>query len=295
MEQNALEKFLSLPPPPKCVKLLRMVISNLVQNPDNPRFRSILVEKVRKKFERENVPWDLVIELFGSLGFTRIPNAEGRIVVQDFNLNMATSMLQLFEDFEQQQKMEKTREVDDSEVMRAMHTWDLPPEIESKLNIMISQARDLWRSRQDLVIEFFRPNSGNNLNNAIVKTALQTLVKNLVDQSKGNWDSQNSMFQAVPELSVEYILSESENQTGVQTLIESILDKELNVECFKKVMYVHAQRGDANIQRIVSSAAGRKVALVQLVDRLLELFTTYYEKLNQKIIEQSMDGDDTER
>lgn len=285
-EVNALEEFLSLPPPRKCVKILRMVISNLVQNPENPKFRSILVSKARHKFERQKVSWNIVLELFASLGFSRIPNEEGKIEVIEFNLQAATTMLQLFDDFEQQRVAEKSREVGEDEVVRAMHSWDLPPEIKAQLNAMISQAREIWQPRQDLIVEFFRTTSGSTLDNAIINTALQTLVQNHIKGQLRNWNSKEFLLQAVPECSVNYLLCEGEGRTGVQTLMETILDDNLNVACFQKVMYVHAQRGDNDIQRITSSAAGRKVALIQLVDGLLEFFTTYYEKLSEKMLQE---------
>jgi len=288
MEMNALQQFLEMPPPRKCVKILRMVISNLVQNPENPKFRSVLVEKVRTKFERENVSWDIVIELFVSLGFTRVPNENGRIEVVDFNLQAATTMLQLFDDFEQQQVAAKSVEVADDEVLRAMHTWDLPPQIEQQLSALTSQALAIWKERQDLIIEFYRSDSGTKLDNAIINTALVALIRNHVDSQLRNWDSQAFFLMVVPESRVEYLAGQlDDGRTGVQALIEETLSNNLNVECFQKAMYAHAQRGDNDIQRICSSAAGRKVALIQLVDKLLELFTTYYEKLGSKLLEES--------
>jgi len=288
MEMNALQQFLEMPPPRKCVKILRMVISNLVQNPENPKFRSVLVEKVRTKFEREHVSWDIVIELFVSLGFTRVPNENGRIEVVDFNLQAATTMLQLFDDFEQQQVAAKSVEVADDEILRAMHTWDLPPQIEEQLNALSAQALAIWKERQDLIIEFYRSDSGTKLDNAIINTALVALIRNHIDSQLRNWDSKVFFLMVVPESNVEYLAGQlDDGRTGVQALIEESLSKDLNVQCFQKAMYAHAQRGDNDIQRICSSAAGRKVALIQLVDKLLELFTTYYEKLGSKLLEES--------
>ena len=57
-----------------------------------------------------------------------------------------------------------------------MHTWDLPPQIEEQLNALSAQALAIWKERQDLIIEFYRSDSGTKLDNAIINTALGTPV-----------------------------------------------------------------------------------------------------------------------
>jgi len=286
-ELDALQKFLQLPPPKKCVKILRMVIRNLLEDPENPKFRSVLVDKVRSKFERAHVSWDIVIELFAALGFSREPGSDGRIEIIDFNLQAATTMLQLFEDLEKQQSVATNQEVADEEVLRAMHTWDLPPKIEAQLSSMISEVGTIWQARQDLIIDFFRPQNGPNIDNAIINTALVTLLKNSTDAQLKNWSSNKQFFlHNVPEYTLDFLLGEHEGRSGVQVLIETILASDLNVTCFQKVLYVNAQAGISDIDQITTCAAGRKVALVQLVDRLLEFFTTYYEKLSAKMLQE---------
>jgi len=284
MEVDALEQFLSLPPPPKAVKLLKMITNNLVNKPDDPRFKSILVNKTREKFEKHNVPWAIVLQMLMNIGFSPEMNADGRIEVKQVNVEVARSMLQVFNDFKQQKKILKNVEVQDDEILRAMHQWDLPPQIEAQLKAMIDQIHIIWMRQGDLVSEFYKQSTRSAMDRAVIKIAMQTLVKNHINAQLKNWKNEESMLHNIPEFNSDYLLAEKDGKTGVLTLIEEVISSDLNAKCFQKAMYASAQQGKNDMQYIMTCAAGRKVALVQFTNGLLELYTTYRAKLNEKTV-----------
>lgn len=285
---QALTTFLLLPPNEKAVKLIKFIISNLVKDPENQKFQTINEVKVASKFKEA---WSSARQLLISIGFGKDSNSEGKLILNKFIENEANHIVQKLTEYTEQKKtVSNNVEITENEILNRMHTWSLSEEIEEKLSYMLIEITDKWKSHRDAILKFFDQDMGE-ADQRVMQMSLNVIMESHVQKQLKNWESIEFLKQGVPELNSEYLTTpQNEGKLGLQILFEEVIAITFSARCFEKMMFVHSSFGEANIDIITSSAAARKVALIQLSLGLIQFFETYQDNLYKKLNEENAEN-----